>query len=394
MARSDVHARRLLVALLIGAVLLAALLLRPFWVALFLGAVLAATLRRPMEWLARLLRGRRNLAAWIVTVAVLLAVVVPIAALGAVLVGEVIQGIQWLRGALESEGVWGLVQRLPGPVARLVRYVVESLGDPQRQLQQWAGSQGGQAAAAVGGVLAATGTFLFQSAMMLIGLFFFLVDGRPLVDWLDARVPLRPGQLRALLADFRRTSVTVLVATAATAGLQTVVALIGYFLARTPNPVFLAILTLVGALIPAAGATVMVIAVAALQLATGHTVSGIFLLAWGIAAVSVVDNVVRPLLLKGGMQLHGGVVFFALLGGVAVFGAIGLVIGPLALTFLLSALNMYWREFGEPGLAADGLSGAVEPPSPSPSPSAASRPPGAPEAGDRAPGSGGRSPTR
>src|SRR5512146_2116424 len=75
MARSDVHARRLLIALLIGAVLLAALLLRPFWVALFLAAVLAATLRRPMEWLTRLLRGRRNLAAWIVTVAVLLAVV-------------------------------------------------------------------------------------------------------------------------------------------------------------------------------------------------------------------------------------------------------------------------------------------------------------------------------
>lgn len=407
MARSDVHARRLLIALLIGAVLLAAALLRPFWVALFLAAVLAATLRRPMEWLVRLLRGRRNLAAGIVTVMVLLAVVVPIAALGAVVVGEVIQGIQWLRGALESEGVWGLVQRLPAPVARLAHYLVESLGDPQRQLQQWAGAQGGQAAAAVGGVLAATGTFLFQSAMMLIGLFFFLVDGRPLVDWLDARVPLRPGQLRALLADFRRTSVTVLVATAATAGLQTVVALVGYFLARTPNPVFLAILTLVAALIPAAGATVMVVAVAALQLATGHTVSGVFLLVWGIAAVSVVDNVVRPLLLKGGMELHGGVVFFALLGGVAVFGGIGLVVGPLVLTFLLSALNMYWREFGEPGLATDPLSGAVEPPSASlpspspsrspsasPSPSAAPPPPAAPEPADRAPGSGGRSRTR
>lgn len=378
MARSDVHARRLLVALLIGAVLLAGALLRPFWVALFLAAVLAATLRRPMEWLSRLLRGRRNLAAVLVTLAVLLAVVVPIAAMGAVLVGEVIQGIQWLRGALESEGVWGLVQRLPDPVERLVRHVVASLGDPQRQLQQWAGAQGGQAAAAVGGVLAATGTFLFQSVMMLIGLFFFLVDGRALVDWLDARVPLRAGQLRAFLADFRRTSVSVLVATAATAGLQTLMALVGYLLARAPNPIFLALLTLVAALVPAAGATVMVIAIAALQLATGHTISGIFLLVWGIAVVSLVDNIVRPILLKGGMALHGGVVFFALLGGLAVFGGIGLVVGPVALTFLLTALNMYWRELGEPERTADAFSAAggrpSSPPSPSPPPSSSSPP--------------------
>ena len=391
MARSDVHARRLLIALLIGAVILAAALLRPFWVALFLAAVLAATLRRPMEWLTRLLRGRRNLAAVLVTLAVLLAVVVPVAAMGAVLVGEVIQGIQWLRGALESEGVWGLVQRLPDPIERLVRQVVASLGDPQRQLQQWAGAQGGQAAAAVGGVLAATGTFLFQSAMMLIGLFFFLVDGRPLVDWLDARVPLRAGQFRLLLADFRRTSVSVLVATAATAGLQTVVAFVGYLLARAPNPVFLALLTLVAALVPAAGATVMVIAIAALQLATGHTVSGIFLLVWGIAVVALVDNVIRPILLKGGMALNGGLVFFSLLGGVAVFGGIGLVVGPVVLTFLLSALNMYWREFGEPERAADPLS-AGGPPSPSPSSSLDAS--SAPAAGDPARGSGGRSPTR
>jgi predicted PurR-regulated permease PerM len=271
-----------------------------------------------------------------------------------------------------------------------VRYVVTSLGDPQRQLQQWAGSQGGQAAAAVGGVLAATGTFLFQSAMMLIGLFFFLVDGRPLVDWLDARVPLRPGQFRALLADFRRTSVSVLVATAATAGLQTVVAFVGYLLARAPNPVFLAMLTLVAALVPAAGATVMVIAIAALQLATGHTVSGVFLLAWGIAVVGLVDNIIRPILLKGGMALHGGLVFFSLLGGVAVFGGIGLVVGPVTLTFLLSALNMYWREFGEPERAADPVSAAGAPASASASPGPAA----APAATDPARGSGGRSPTR
>ncbi|ACL64150.1 protein of unknown function UPF0118 [Anaeromyxobacter dehalogenans 2CP-1] len=343
---SDLHARRLLLALLVLALFLAGWMVKPFWVAFFLAAVLTAALRRWMEWLSARLRGRRALAAGLLTAGVLLAGVVPVAALGAVLIREAVDGIQWLRSALQSEGVWGLVSRLPGPIEELAHRAVTALGDPERQLQQLAG-QGGQAAAAVGGVLAATGTFVLQTVLMLIALFFFLVDGQRLIAWVDARVPLRAGQFRTLVEDFRRTTLSVVAATAATAGIQTVTALAGYLIARAPNPIFLAVLTLVVALIPAVGATAMVLAVAALQLATGHTVSGIFLAIWGAAVVSLVDNVARPYLLKGGMALHGGVVFFALLGGLAAFGGIGLILGPLVVTFLVTVLNMYRRELGK-----------------------------------------------
>ena len=110
---NDLHARRLLVALLIAALALMAMIVRPFWEALFLAAVLAAALRPVMEWLARHLGGRRSLAAAIVTLTLLIVVVLPLAGLAAILVGQVSDGIQWLRGTIESEGVWGLVERLP-----------------------------------------------------------------------------------------------------------------------------------------------------------------------------------------------------------------------------------------------------------------------------------------
>jgi predicted PurR-regulated permease PerM len=223
--------------------------------------------------------------------------------------------------------------------------VLRAFPQPQQQLQRFAGAQGGQAAAAVGGVLAATGTALFQVAMMLIALFFFLVDGGRLVDWIDARVPLRPGQFRGLLEDFRQTSVSVLVSSIGTAAIQTVVAVVGYLIARAPNVLFLALATFVLALVPAVGGSVMVVAVALLLLATGHALAGGFLVVWGVAVVSLSDNFARPYLLKGGMELHGGLVFFALLGGLAVFGAIGLVLGPMILTFLVAVLRLYRREF-------------------------------------------------
>jgi predicted PurR-regulated permease PerM len=182
--------------------------------------------------------------------------------------------------------------------------------------------------------------------MMLIALFFFLTDGARLIAWIDESVPLRPGQVRALLADFRQTSVSVLLATVGTAAIQSVVGLAGYLIARAPNPLFLTLVTFVLALVPAAGATVVVVAIGLLLLATGHLLAGGFLVVWGAAVVSLSDNVARPFLLKGGMELHGGLVFFALLGALAVFGGIGLVVGPLVLTFLVAVMKLYRTEFG------------------------------------------------
>lgn len=341
------HAPRLIVALLLAALALTVAILSPFWQALFLAAVLAGAVQPTFEWVAGRMRGRREVAAALVTLALVVVVVAPAVTFGAVMVRGALEGLQWLRDAIDSEGIWGLVSRLPGPIENLVRKVVAAIPHPQEQLQRLAGAQGGQAAAAVGGVLVATGTLVFQTVMMLAGFFFLLVDGPRLVGWLDRHVPLQRGQLRQLLAEFHQTSVSVLFATLATAGLQTAAALVGYLVFGAPRVAFLTAATFVIALVPAAGATVMVVLAGVIQIAAGHPISGALLVGWGFAVVSVVDSVARPYLLKGGTELHGGVVFFALLGGVAVFGALGLLIGPLAVTFLLTVMHMYEREFSK-----------------------------------------------
>jgi predicted PurR-regulated permease PerM len=355
----DQSARRFAFFLVVLAIALAALIARPFWEAYFLAAVLAAAFHPSMDWLARHLGGRRSLAAVLLVLGVLLAILVPLAGLGTLVVREVIDGVNWFRQALASEGVEGLLHRLPGFVESAARKILQAMPDPAQRLQRLAGAQTGQAAAVVGGLLAATGDVLFKAAMMLIAFFFFLVDGERLVDWIDANVPLGPGQFRGLLADFRKTTVSVLAATFATAGIQALTAFVGYLLFRAPNPIFLALVTFVIALVPALGGTVAVIAVALLQMATGHLLLGLGLAAWGIALVAVVDNVARPYLLKGGMELHGGIVFFSLLGGVAAFGGIGLVAGPLVVTFLISALRTWRRERGEEAPAPEAASAAA-----------------------------------
>jgi predicted PurR-regulated permease PerM len=342
-------AQRVLVVLLVAALLLSALVVKPFFWALFLAAVFAGALKPGMERLTRSLRGRRQLAGALLSVSFLVAVVLPLTVLGATLVKQAADGVAWVRELLQSEGIAGLVAYLPDSIERHATDLLRRVPRTERQLSNVAASHGGDAAAAVGGILSWTGNFLVQAAMMLIGLYFFLVDGPRLIGWLNEVVPLKRGQLPELLEDFRKVSVAVLFSTVATAGVQALVALAGYLIAQVPNAFFFTVVTFFIAMIPAVGAASVVLVMALFKLAMGNVLAAVFLAVWGVVVVGLVDNVVKPLIIRGGLEIHGAVIFFALLGGLSVFGAVGLIAGPLSIAFLVAVVRMYHRDFGNGG---------------------------------------------
>jgi len=171
------------------------------------------------------------------------------------------------------------------------------------------------------------------------------VSGRDFVGWLDSVSPLRPGQTRELAAEFKKVSYAVIVATVVTAGVQAIIAFIGYLIAGVPHPVFFGTLTFFIAMIPAIGAAGVCLFAALILLATGHPYMAIFLAVYGVVVVGLIDNVVKPFLIKGELEMGGAVVFFALIGGIATFGMPGLLIGPLAVATFLTLLRMYRRDF-------------------------------------------------
>jgi predicted PurR-regulated permease PerM len=325
------------------ALVLVALIVYPFATALFVGAVLAGALHTPYEKMARWMRGRQ-LAAIATTFLLLLIVVLPVASLTVILAREVADGGAYVTRTLRSEGVGGLIADLPAPLRSVAQKVLDQLPTDEQALRDQGQAQGGRAASAVGGVLSATWGVLVQLVMMLIAFFFFLADGSRLVDWLEDVLPLRAGQTRALLADFRKVSVAVLVSSVATAAVQALVALVGYLIARIPNPFFFALVTFVVGLVPAVGGGAVTVFAAGILFLTGHPGFALFLAIWGIVAVGLSDNVVKPFLIRGGLEMHGAVVFFALLGGLAYFGAVGLLAGPIIISFFLAVVRMCQRE--------------------------------------------------
>ncbi|MDY7229056.1 AI-2E family transporter [Hyalangium rubrum] len=347
---SDLTARRVFTALIIISILLLALVIQPFAKGLFLAAVLAGALYGTHKRLTRAFRGRPNLSAGLLCFGVIIALLLPLTGFTAFLVTEAADGVRFIQETVNKEGIEGLVDRLPGPARKLTENLMDRLAVEETQLdktlEQQVSSQGGTAAKAVTGVVAATGSFAFQTAMMLIAFFFLLVDGRKLVDWLESISPLQTGQTTEILIEFRHVVIAVLMSSLATAGVQSVAALVGYLIARVPVPFFFAGVTFFLALVPAIGAAVVCLVAALILLATGHPWAALFLAVWGVVVVGLVDNVIKPLLVRRGLHLHGAIVFFSLLGGLAAFGTVGLLIGPLIVSFFLALLRIHERDYG------------------------------------------------
>jgi len=345
---SDRTRQRFFVILLLLSVLLFALVMQPLAYSLLMAAVLTGVFWPIQRWLTVKLRGRAQLSAGLIVLATVLALVGPVTGFVAFAVDEAITGVAFVNETLRDQGLDGLIERAPGPVRPLLNDALAGLrehasSDIRQKLQEQANQQVSRVASALGGALAATWRIVFNAVMMLIALFFLLVQGPELVAWLDRILPLGPGQTQELLQEFKKTSYAVVVSTLVTAAVQALVALVGYLIARVPHPIFFAGITFFGALIPAIGAAGFALAAAGLLLITGHPYMALFLSIWAVVVVSLVDNVVKPFLIRGGMNMPGAVVFFSLIGGLGAFGPVGLVLGPMVVAFFVALVRIYQR---------------------------------------------------
>lgn len=347
--------------LLIGTAVLVGAVIAPMIRELLLAVVLASVLRPVQVWLTKRLRGRRGIAAGIITLLVVVIVLGPLAMLVAVIIRDGADGVRFLLDTVHSQPVADQLGWLPESARDTVQGAIDRL---PRNLDEVVGQMGIQGKTISASVVA-TGSFLFHGTLMLIALFFSLSHGDEMVSWLDSVSPLAPGQTRELLATMKKVSFSIVVSTIATSAAQAVAALIGFYLAQVPSPIFFASVTFLAAFIPAVGAAVVSLVAALLLYVTGHPYMAIFLAVWGVVIVGLVDNVIKPLLIKRGMEIHGAVVFFSLLGGLATFGGIGLLVGPLVVSMFLSLLSMYHRDFSpqkRPVPTVPGIPGTPEAP--------------------------------
>jgi predicted PurR-regulated permease PerM len=223
----------------------------------------------------------------------------------------------------------------------LAEWLRQNLTATTEQLQGWLVS-GAQmllhSLAATGGnfVLSALSTVI-HFFMMLFLLFFLLRDGHQLLDRAVRLVPMEPQRRGELLKLVGSTTRAVVYGTGLTALAQGALVGIGFAIAGLPSAVVFGVLTAAMALLPVGGAAIVWAPAVIYLFATSQWGWAFFMLIWG-AVVSVSDNLLRPLLISSQAQVSILAVFVGVIGGVSAFGVIGVIIGPVLLTFIAALL--------------------------------------------------------
>jgi predicted PurR-regulated permease PerM len=331
--------------LLIGSIILLAVVIRPVWKPLFLAVVLAAALSPVNEWFARKFGDRHRLASALTTLLLVSVILGPVLGLSIVAISEAIDTFNYIRTTLAEGGVAGMLARLPDWVERPLTTVLGWLPSDIETLAGQAMSRGEAAVVLAGSILTGITSMAFDLILMLIVFHTLLEHGKDLLAWILRVSPL--PETNELLGEARKTSGFVLRSSFLTALVQGAVATLGFFIASVPNPLFFGTLALFAAFIPSVGTALVTFPLIGLLVLSGYVWQPIFLAIWAMLAIGLVDNLLNPLLIRNGVRLHGVLIFISLIGGIFAFGAIGIIIGPLAVTTFLAMVRFMYREYVE-----------------------------------------------
>jgi predicted PurR-regulated permease PerM len=326
-----------LVAITLIVVYLCWLMLQPFVDVLLWGVVLAIVSHPVYQRLRE--RGRSSpVAAMVTTVLVVLVVLIPMALITAMLVRQV-------GGAMEA--VQRVIARLLDPNSATFKWLdshidLDALKDPQKlggRVSAVAGAIAERTLGIVGGVLGG----IVQVFFVLFTLYYLLRDSDRIVPAVRDSLPLAPGQVDII---FRRTWEVIdasLRGVLMIAAVQATLGFLAFLVLGVPSALLWGVVMFIMATIPMLGTPLVWGPAALYLLVVGHPWKAVVLVAWGGGVVGTIDNVLRPRLVGQRARLHELVTFFAVLGGLQVFGVLGLVVGPVVAAIAL-ALKDVWRE--------------------------------------------------
>jgi predicted PurR-regulated permease PerM len=307
-------------------------ILRPYAGAILWGAVLAIVFAPLNRRLRREWRERRTLAALGTMLIVLVLVILPVALITMALVREGADLYARIQSGQLDVGRW--FQQLFGALPAWALRLLDRVGLTDLDAIQARLSTGltrsmqflAQQALSVGQL---TLGFLVDLGVMLYLLFFLLRDGDVLAQRIRSTVPLPAEQQRNLAERFTTVIRATVKGNLVVALVQGALGGLIFWFLGVHAPVLWGVFMALVSLLPAVGAPVVWIPVAVYLLVTGSTWQGILLIVFGALVIGSADNVLRPMLVGKDTKLPDYVVLITTLGGIAVFGANGFVIGPL-----------------------------------------------------------------
>lgn len=323
-------------------------ILMPYFAPILFAGMIVSVSHGPYVRLTARLGGRPQLAAALMLLGIVLLVIVPLALMALLLYQQAASLVEALRdvdlGGLDADP---RVVRLTAALHRHVPGINPASINPQQLVLGAVRGLPGLVATSGGRLLGGMANLAFGFLAMLLVSFYFYTEGDRLKGEISSLSPLPSSSNREIAETFRDVIDSTFRGQLVTSASQGVATAVGLWITGVPSALFWGAVASVFALIPVVGpAIVWAPATVYLFLRTDHggpLWKPIVLLLWGAVVVSLVDNIVRPLVMSGGTKLSAVVLFFAIIGGLQAFGFIGLLLGPLVFALLVTVVHLYKR---------------------------------------------------
>jgi predicted PurR-regulated permease PerM len=335
---------RALWVLLVAISLALGWILLPFFGTILWGAIIALLFAPLYRWLLRRLSGRRSLAAVLTILAVLVIVILPLAGIAASLAREAAAFYDRLQSGEVNPGVYfhGLFDALPTWITGLLdRFGMIDFETLQKRLVT-ALAEGSQfiATQAVN-IGQNTFEFLANLCITLYLAFFLIRDGDDVARTVRNAIPLEPAHKKELIARFATVIRATVKGNLLVAAIQGALGGVAFWFLGVTGAILWGVLMAFLSLLPAIGAALVWVPVAIYFFISGNTWQGVALLAWGVLVIGLIDNLLRPILVGKDTQMPDYVVMITTLGGMAVFGINGFVIGPAIAAMFIAVWHIY-----------------------------------------------------
>ncbi len=323
-----------LLLLTLGVLILCALLLRPFFSAIVLAIVLAVVTQRPYDWLAAKIKNR-SLCAAIALILIVLAVIIPMFFLAQKLGQQALNTVNAFRNGAHQEKITSYIANHPALASRIEDFTNSiNINNAARSTAAYLGGN-------LAGLLGNSVRILTQLVVMLFLLFFLLRDRALALASLRSLLPLHEDESTELLDRVGNTILATALGRLTIAAVQGVLAGLAFWVLGVPGVILWAFTLTACAMIPGFGSFLVWGPVAIYLGLTGHWGKAALLGLWGAVIVSTIDNILYPILVGSHMRAHTATILLSILGGIAVFGPIGIVLGPVLFTLATTLLDIW-----------------------------------------------------
>jgi predicted PurR-regulated permease PerM len=345
-----------LAALLLLVLGLAVLITWPFLKPFAFAVILAVVFYPVHDRILRAVKGRHGLAALLSTLAVLLLFGVPAFILTTVGANEAVTAAHYLGRRSAQEGGFTLfVAKLADRPLQLVgRWIDLSKYNLHAISSSTAQKLSGSLVSIGAAILSNLARFTLDALITFVVVFFMFREGKQWAYRAGKLIPLSDAQVAHLYQNISDTIIANVYGILSVGAVQGILAGIAMRIVGMPSSLLLGIAVGFASIIPLVGSAIVWVPVALYLLFSGAIWKGVFLLIWGTVAVSSVDNILRPWVVAGRVELHPMVLLFFIFGGVEAFGFLGLFLGPVVASVLAALFVMLREELGDPGATSAG----------------------------------------